>query len=286
MPESPALDEPVEIETPPLRLPDSVATEMLPLCSALPLVIVTEPPSLELVEPAVTATEPEPDDDEPTDTDTPPALDALASPVESTMAPEPASPDAFVVVAEMSPPLDNVMRPLLPLDTDTSEPDATDTEPPTPDWDLPAANWMEPLFEDPESPVDTLTEPLILLVLAPLDRDTEPLPWAPLALAMATLPLETTPLPLISCTLPPLALADDPPDTTMSAPSPEPDTPIDSFRAPADPPLLSPVLKVTPPLAPLEALPVDKKMLPLPAPAAAVARLKLPLLDAPAPELI
>lgn len=140
MPESPALDEPVEIVTPPLRLPDAVATAMLPLCVPLPLVIVTEPPLLEPVEPAVTATEPEPDDDEPTDTDTPPALDALASPVESTMAPEPASPDAFVVVAEMSPPLDNVMRPLLPLDTDTSEPDTTDTKPPAPDWDLPALN--------------------------------------------------------------------------------------------------------------------------------------------------
>jgi hypothetical protein len=72
----------------------------------------------------------------------------------------------------------------------------------------------------------------------------------------------------------------------MSAPSPEPDTPIDSFRAPADPPLLLPVLKVTPPLAPLVAVPVDKEMLPLPAPAAAVARPMLPLLDTPAPELI
>ena len=103
---------------------------------------------------------------------------------------------------------------------------------------------------------------------------------------MATLPLETTPLPLSSCTLPPSALADDPADTTMSAPSPEPDTPMDNFRAPAEPPLLSPVLKLTPPLWPLVAVPVDSEMLPLLLPVAAVARLKLPLVDAPAPELI
>ena len=170
MPESPAPAEPVEMDTAPLRLAEGVAPEMLPLCSALPLVIATEPPSVEPLEPAVTDTEPEPDADDPTDTATPPALDELASPVESTMAPEPDSPDAFAVVAEMSLPLDSVMRPLLPLDTDTSEPDATDTEPPTPDWDLPAANWMEPLFEDPESPVDTLTEPLVLSALAPVAR--------------------------------------------------------------------------------------------------------------------
>ena len=138
MPESPALDEPVEMDTPPLRLLDGVASAMLPLCSALPLVIVTEPPSAEPVEPAVTDTEPEPEVDDPTETLTPPALDVLESPVESTMAPEPDSPDALLVVAEMSPPLDSTMR--LPLDTDTSDPDATDTEPPAPDWDLPAVN--------------------------------------------------------------------------------------------------------------------------------------------------
>lgn len=248
MPESPAPAEPVEMDTAPLRLPEEVATEMLPLCSALPLVIATEPPSVEPLEPAVTDTEPEPDADDPTDTATPPALDELASPVESTMAPEPDSPDAFAVVAEMSLPLDSVMRPLLPLDTDTSEPDTTDTEPPAPDWDLPAATWIDPLSEDSESPVDTLTEPLLFFVLEPLDNDTEPLASAPLALAMATLPLDTTPLPLVRLMWPPLALADDPPDTDMSAPSPEPDKPMDNFSAPAEPPLLSPVLNITPPL--------------------------------------
>ena len=248
MPESPAPAEPVEMDTPPLRLPDGVASAMLPLCSALPLVMLTEPPSVEPVEPAVTDTEPEPDADDPTDTVTPPALDVLASPVDSAMAPEPDSPDAFVVEAEMSPPLDNTIRPLLPLDTDTSEPDDTDTEPPAPDWDLPADNRMEPLFDDEESPVDTLTEPLLCLLLAPLDSVTDPLTSAPLALAIDTLPLETTPLPLINRMCPPLAFADDPPDTSMSAPSPEPDTPMDNFRAPAEPPLLSPVLNVTPPV--------------------------------------
>ena len=44
-------------------------------------------------------------------------------------------------------------------------------------------------MDDPESPVDTLTEPLLFFVLEPLDNDTEPLASAPLALAMATLPL-------------------------------------------------------------------------------------------------
>ena len=141
-------------------------------------------------------------------------------------------------------------------------------------------------MEDSESPVDTLTEPLLFFVLAPLDNDTEPLPSAPLALAMATLPLETTPLPLTNRVLPPVFLAEDPADTTMSAPSPEPDTPMDKFNAPAEPPLLSPVLNVTPPLSSLAALPVDKEMLPLAVLESAVARPKLPLLDAPAPELI
>ena len=286
MPESPAPLEPVEMETPPLRLADGVASAMLPLCSALPLSIITDPPLTEPVEPAFTDTEPEPDVDEPTDTDTPPALEVLASPVESTIAPELDSPDAFAVVAEMSPPLDSTMRPLLPLDTDTSEPDSTETAPPTPDCDLPAANWMAPLFEDAESPVDTLTEPLLPVLLAPLDTETAPLVAAPPALAIATLPLETTPLPLMSRTAPPLALADDPPDTDMSAPSPEPDTPIDSFKDPADPPLLSPVLKVTPPLRPLVAVPVDNETLPLALAAEAVERPKLPLLEAPAPERI
>lgn len=241
MPESPAPAEPVEIDTPPLRLPDGVASAMLPLCSALPLVIDTEPPSVEPLEPAVTDTEPEPDADDPTDTVTPPALEVLASPVESAMAP-------FAVVAEMSPPLDSTIRPLLPLDTDTSEPDDTDTEPPAPDWDLPADNRMEPLCDDEESPVDTLTDPLLCLLLAPLDSVTDPLTSAPLALAIDTLPLDTAPLPLIKRMCPPLAFADDPPDTSMSAPSPEPDTPMDNFRAPAEPPLLSPVLNVTPPV--------------------------------------
>jgi hypothetical protein len=106
----------------------------------LPLTIATEPPTREPVEPAVTDTEPEPDADDPTETLTPPALEVLASPVESTMAPEPDSPDALVVVAEMSLPLDKVIEPLSPLDTDTSEPDTTDTKPPAPDWDLPAVN--------------------------------------------------------------------------------------------------------------------------------------------------
>ena len=82
---------------------------MLSLCSDLPLVIVTEPPLLVPVEPAVTATEPEPDDNVLTDTDKLPALDELASPVESTMAPEPTSPEAFVVVAVVPLPLDNTM---------------------------------------------------------------------------------------------------------------------------------------------------------------------------------
>jgi len=132
--------EPVEMDTPPLRIPDGVATEMPPLCSPLPLTIVTEPPSVEPVDPAVTDTEPEPDADDPTETLTLPVLDVLASPVESTMAPEPDSPDALLVVAVMSLPLDKVMRPLSPLDTDTSEPDTTDTKPPAPDWDLPALN--------------------------------------------------------------------------------------------------------------------------------------------------
>ena len=285
MPESPAPAEPVEMDTWPLRLPDEVASAMLPLCSALPLMIVTDPPSVEPLSPAVTATEPEPDDDDPTDTDTLPALDALASPVDSTIAPEPDSPEAFAVVAVMSLPLDSAMTPLSPLDTDTSEPDITDTAPPAPDWDLPADNWMEPLMEDSESPVDTLTEPLLFFVLAPLDSVTEPLPSAPLALAMATLPLETTPLPLTNRVLPPVAFAEDPADTTMSAPSPEPDTPMDKFNAPAEPPLLSPLLNVTLPLWPLVAVPVDNEMLPLPASADAVARPKLPLLDAPTPEL-
>ena len=85
------------------------------------------------VEPAVAATEREPDDNEPTDTDTLPALDEPVSPVESTMAPEPTLPEAFVVVAEISLPLDNTMQPLLPIDTDTLEPDVTDTEPSMPD---------------------------------------------------------------------------------------------------------------------------------------------------------
>ena len=125
--------EPVEMDTLPLRRPDGVATEMPPLCSPLPLAIVTEPPSVEPVEPAVTDTEPEPDADDPTETLTPPALEVLASPVESTIAPEPDSPDALLVVAEMSLPLNKVMRPLSPLDTDTSEPDTTDTKPPAPD---------------------------------------------------------------------------------------------------------------------------------------------------------
>ena len=49
---------------------------------------------------------------------------------------------------------------------------------------------------------------------------------------------------------------------------------------------MSPVLRVPSPLTPLVAVPVDKKMLSVPAPAAAVARPKLPLLDASAPELI
>jgi len=132
--------EPVEMDTPPLLAADGVATEMPPLCSPLPLTIVTEPPSVEPVDPAVTDTEPEPDADDPTETLTLPALDVLASPVESTMAPEPDSPDALLVVAVMSLPLDKVMRPLSPLDTDTSEPDTTDTKPPAPDWDLPALN--------------------------------------------------------------------------------------------------------------------------------------------------
>merc|ERR1711938_60179 len=101
---------------------------MPPLCSPLPLAIVSEPPSVEPVEPAVTDTEPEPDADDPTETLTPPALEVLASPVESTIAPEPDSPDALLVVAEMSLPLNKVMRPLSPLDTDTSEPDITDTK--------------------------------------------------------------------------------------------------------------------------------------------------------------
>lgn len=140
MPESPAPAEPVEMDTPPLLAADGVATEMPPLCSPSPLAIVTEPPSVEPVEPAVTDTEPEPDADDPTETLTPPALEVLASPVESAMAPEPDSPDALLVVAEMSLPLDKVMRPLSPLDTDTSEPDTTDTKPPAPDWDLPALN--------------------------------------------------------------------------------------------------------------------------------------------------
>ena len=106
---------------------------MLTLCLALPLVIVTELPLLAPVEPAVAATEREPDDNEPTDTDTLPALDEPVSPVESTMAPEPTLPEAFVVVAEISLPLDNTMQPLLPIDTDTLEPDVTDTEPSMPD---------------------------------------------------------------------------------------------------------------------------------------------------------
>ena len=145
---------------------------------------------------------------------------------------------------------------------------------------------MEPLLADSESPVDTLTEPLLFLVLEPLPRDTDPLRSAPLSLAMATLPLATAPLPLIKLTWPPFALVDAPAETIISAPSPAPDTPMDSFRAPAEPPLLSPVLRVTPPLWPLVAVPVDNEMLPLATPAPAVARSKLPLTEAPAPELI
>ena len=50
--------------------------------------------------------------------------------------------------------------------------------------------------------------------------------------------------------------------------------------------VLSPVLSVTPPLCPLVAVPVDNEMLPLAVFPSSVARPKLPLADAPAPDAI